>query len=66
MLQGRTEEELLQFISTQLKAREPYYMMANYIIKAPISFINGTITLAEENDIHIANMLYEMIQSTYK
>ncbi|MBQ9143573.1 MAG: hypothetical protein IJX60_01330, partial [Paludibacteraceae bacterium] len=66
VLQGRTEEELLQFISTQLKAREPYYMMANYIIKAPISFINGTITLAEENDIHIANMLYEMIQSTYK
>ena len=66
VLQGRTEEELLQFISTQLKAREPYYMMADYIIKAPISFINGTITLAEENDIHIANMLYEMIQSTYK
>lgn len=66
ILQGRTEEELLQFISTQLKAREPYYMMADYIIKAPISFINGTITLAEENDIHIANMLYEMIQSTYK
>ena len=66
ILQGRTEEELLQFISTQLEAREPYYMMADYIIKAPISFINGTITLAEENDIHIANMLYEMIQSTYK
>lgn len=66
VLQGRTEEELLQFISTQLEAREPYYMMADYIIKAPISFINGTITLAEENDIHIANMLYEMIQSTYK
>lgn len=66
VLQGRTEEELLQFISTQLKAREPYYMMADYIIKAPISFINGRITLAEENDIHIANMLYEMIQSTYK
>lgn len=66
ILQGRTEEELLQFISTQLKAREPYYMMADYMIKAPISFINGTITLAEENDIHIANMLYEMIQSTYK
>lgn len=66
VLQGRTEEELLQFISTQLKAREPYYMMADYIITAPISFINGTITLAEENDIHIANMLYEMIQSTYK
>ena len=66
ILQGRTEEELLQFISTQLEAREPYYMMADYIIKAPISFINGRITLAEENDIHIANMLYEMIQSTYK
>ena len=56
VLQGRTEEELLSFITPQLEAREPFYQKANYTIQAPIQDI------AEEDDQHIAEMLYNMIQ----
>ena len=56
VLQGRTEEELLSFITPQLEARMPFYEKADYIIEAPI------IDIAEEDDKHIADMLYHMIQ----
>lgn len=55
VLQGHTEEELLQFITPQLEAREPYYLKADYIIQAPIKEI------AAEDDQYIAVMLYKMI-----
>ena len=55
VLQGHTEEELLQFITPQLEAREPYYLKADYIIQAPIKVI------AAEDDQYIAEMLYKMI-----
>jgi shikimate kinase len=55
VLQGHTEEELLQFITPQLEAREPYYLKADYIIQAPIKEI------AAEDDQYIAEMLYKMI-----
>lgn len=56
VLQGRTEEELLSFITPQLEARMSFYEKADYIIEAPI------IDIAEEDDKHIADMLYHMIQ----
>lgn len=55
VLQGRTEKDLLAFITPQLEAREPFYMQANYVIEAPVQ------TIAAEDDAHIARMLYEMI-----
>lgn len=55
VLQGRTEEELLAFITPQLEAREPFYMQADHVIEAPVK------TIAAEDDAHIAEMLYEMI-----
>lgn len=55
VLQGRTEEELLQFITPQLEAREAFYMKADIVVEAPIKEI------AEEDDIHIAAHLHKMI-----
>lgn len=55
VLQGRTEEELLTFITPQLQAREPFYMKADYVIQAPVKAI------AAEDDQHIADILYDMI-----
>lgn len=55
VLQGRTEEELLAFITPQLEAREPFYMQADHVIEAPVK------TIAAEDDARIAEMLYEMI-----
>lgn len=55
VLQGRTEEELLQFITPQLEAREPFYMKADVVLEVPI------MEIAEEDDQHIAERLYEMI-----
>ena len=55
ILQGRTEQELLDFITPQLQARAPFYEKADYTIEAPIGDI------AEEDDEHIAHMLYKMI-----
>ena len=60
VLQGHTEEELLQFITPQLEAREPYYLKADYIIQAPVKAV------AEEDDQHIAEMLYKMITKQNK
>ena len=55
VLQGRTKEELLQFITPQLEARTPYYEQADYIIDAPVK------TIAAEDDQHIAEILYKLI-----
>ena len=60
VLQGRTEEELLQFIKPQLEAREPFYRKADYIVHAPIKDI------AEEDDLHIAESLFDMIINSDK
>ena len=56
ILQGRTEEELLQFITPQLQAREPFYMKADYVIQAPVKEI------AAEADKHIAEILFKIIK----
>jgi shikimate kinase len=58
VLQGRTEEELLTFITPQLEARDPFYMKADYIIEAPVKAI------AAEDDQHIAEIIYELIQNS--
>lgn len=55
VLQGRTEHELLNFIIPQLEAREPYYMKADIVVEAPIKEI------VEEDDKHIAALLYKII-----
>ena len=55
VLQGKTEKELLAFITPQLEAREPFYMKADYIIQAPVKEI------AAEDDQYIAEMLYKLI-----
>lgn len=60
VLQGRTEEELLAFITPQLQAREPFYMKANYVVEAPVKEI------AEEDDKYIAEQLWELITSKMK
>mgnify|MGYP003299988066 CR=1 FL=1 len=57
VLQGRTEEELLQFIPPHPQAREPFYMQADYVVEAPIK------TIAAEDDKHITDMLYQLIVS---
>ncbi len=58
--QGRTEEELLAFITPQLQAREPYYLQADYVIKAPVKDI------AEQDDKNIAEQLCKLIKSKMK
>ena len=58
ILQGRTEQELLAFITPQLEARAPFYEKADYIIDAPIKEI------AEEDDQYIAKLIYELIQNS--
>jgi hypothetical protein len=55
VLQGRTEQELLHFITPQLEARAPFYEKADYIIDAPVKDI------AEEDDKNIAEELYQLI-----
>ena len=58
ILQGRTEQELLAFITPQLEARAPFYEKADYIIDAPIKDI------AEEDDQYIAKLIYELIHNS--
>ena len=55
VLQGRTEDELLQFILPQLQAREPFYMKADIVVEAPVKDI------AEEDDSNIAEKLFSLI-----
>ena len=54
VLQGRTEEELLEFIAPQLEAREQYYAKANHILDVDIC--------DERSDERIAEELYEFIK----
>ena len=54
VLQGRTEEELLEFIAPQLEAREQYYAQANHILDVDIC--------DERSDERIAEELYEFIK----
>ena len=54
VLQGRTEEELLEFIAPQLEAREPFYAQAHYILDVDIC--------DEESDERIAQELYKLIK----
>ena len=58
ILQGRTEQELLAFITPQLEARAPFYEKADYIIDAPIK------NIAEEDDQYIAKLIYELIHKS--
>ncbi|MBO4666473.1 MAG: shikimate kinase [Paludibacteraceae bacterium] len=60
VLQGRTEEELLAFITPQLEAREPFYAQADIIIDAPFG------ELEETNDEQIAEHLCQLIKSKMK
>lgn len=60
VLQGRTEQELLQFITPQLIAREPFYMKADYVLEVPIKEI------AEEDDKYIAEQLWKLISYKMK
>jgi hypothetical protein len=60
VLQGRTEQELLAFITPQLEARTPFYEKADYIIDAPVKDI------AEEDDKNIAEKLYQLIVESEK
>ena len=55
VLQGRTEEELLDFIAPQLEAREPFYAMANHILDVDIC--------DEHSDERIAEELFEFIEA---
>ena len=54
VLQGRTEKELLEFIATQLQAREPFYQRANHILDVEIC--------DEQSDERIAEELYRLIR----
>ena len=54
VLQGRTEEELLEFITPQLEAREPFYALANHILDVEIC--------DENSDERIAEELYEFLK----
>jgi hypothetical protein len=60
VLQGRTEQELLSFITPQLEARAPFYEKADYIIDAPVQDI------PEEDDFYIAEQLWKLISSKMK
>ena len=53
VLQGRTEKELLQFITPQLEAREPFYSRAHHILDVEIC--------DELSDERIAQDLFRLI-----
>lgn len=55
VLEGKTYEELLQFVTPHLEARLPFYEQADYTVTAP-GFI-------PEADQQIANTILEIIQS---
>ena len=57
ILKGRTEEELLAFITPQIEAREPYYAQADIVIDVPFGEFNET------NDEQIAEHLCQLIKS---
>lgn len=58
ILQGRTKEELLQFITPQLEAREPFYEKADYVVEAPVKDV------AKEDDKNIAEIILRLIRNS--
>ena len=54
VLQGRTEEELLEFIAPQLEAREPFYSRAHHILDVELC--------DEQSDERIAEELFRLIR----
>ena len=54
VLQGRTEEELLAFITPHLAAREPFYAKANHVLDVELC--------DEDSDERIAEELYQFIK----
>ena len=54
VLQGRTEKELLDFITPQLEVREPFYARANHILDVDIC--------DEQSDERIAEELFRLIR----
>lgn len=58
VLQGRTHQELTEFIRPQLEAREPYYQQANYTI-------DWTECTAEADE-QIAEQICQLIKSKMK
>ena len=64
VLQGRTEEELLAFITPQLEAREPFYAQADYTIDAPLhntSTHTPHTDISDTDDLRIAEQLFNII-----
>ena len=55
VLQGRTEEELLQFIAPQLAERDPIYSRANHVLEVS--------ECDEESDQRIAEEIYQLIKN---
>ena len=53
VLQGRTEKELLDFITPQLQAREPFYCRANHILDVEICDEDSDERIAEELAVFI-------------
>ena len=61
VLQGRTKEELIDFITPQLEAREPFYRQADYILDVE-ELLEGEPLSANDDD-RIAEKLYQLINS---
>jgi shikimate kinase len=55
VLQGRTEEELVEFIRPQLEAREEYYLQADHTLDAP--------GFREDADALLADRLYALMRA---
>lgn len=58
VLEGQTEEELLDFIQTQLAERDPIYSRANHVLEID--------HCDEQSDERIAEKLYTWIQTNRK
>lgn len=57
VLQGRTEEELLEFIAPQLEERDPIYRRANHVLDVQ--------QCDEESDERIAEEIYQWIKKNH-
>ena len=57
VLQGRTEEELLEFIAPQLEERDPIYSRANHVLDVQ--------QCDEESDECIAEEIYQWIKNNH-
>lgn len=60
VLQGNNDAELLDFISNQLPAREPFYHKATYTIDAPVSEAEQ---ISENDDEELAEEIYQFIRN---